>query len=301
MKKIFSVLIFSFCLSLFYSQSKRVFNRIDSLTSAKEVEEFIQNDHNKINNYLNVEDKINYDWYCQVIADSLNLKQNWGKADFDNNGRTDLLVTGHTSEGNKTIYILDKGDHFESKNISKGKLYEQCSFSSVKDNKIEYHSVKILNRQRYLSNLIKENLIYKYDGFIEENTTPKRHNILDIQFETSGSHWNNYVLKMEIVSNRDITWVTKNDAILRAGVYTSNLSKEKFKEIVDLLNYIDFENLVDEYEVGYSDAATTRLKVTYDNLKVKNISDNGGMGTRGLRKLYDILIDLKLNQQWKKL
>ncbi|SDQ42133.1 hypothetical protein SAMN05421664_1544 [Chryseobacterium soldanellicola] len=82
MKKIFSVLIFSFCLSLFYSQSKRVFNRIDSLTSAKEVEEFIQNDRNKISNYLNVEDKINYDWYCQVIADSLDLKQNWEKADL---------------------------------------------------------------------------------------------------------------------------------------------------------------------------------------------------------------------------
>ncbi|SDQ42161.1 hypothetical protein SAMN05421664_1545 [Chryseobacterium soldanellicola] len=211
------------------------------------------------------------------------------------------MVTGHTSEGNETIYILDKGDHFESKNISKGKLYEQCSFSSVKDNTIEYYSVKILNRQGYLSNLIKEKLIYKYEGFIEENTNPKRHNILEMQFETSGSYWNSYVLKMEIVSNRDIIWVTKDDGFLRSGVYTSKLSMEKFKEIVDLLNYIDFENLKDEYEVGYSDAATTRLKVTYDNLKVKNISDNGGMGTRGLRKLYDILIDLKLNQQWTKL
>lgn len=301
MIKSFSFLLVFFCFSFFYCQNSKKLNKIDSLTSAKDIEEFIQNDHNKINNYLNVEDKISYDSYCQVIADSLNLKQNWGKADFDNNGLTDLLVTGSTSEGHKTIYILDKGDHFESKNISKGKLYEQCSFSSVKDNKIEYHSVKILNRQGYLSNLIKENLVYKFGGFIEENTNPKRHNILEIEFRTSGSHWKSYVLEMEIVSNRDITWVTQDDGLLRAGIYTSKLSQEKFKEIVDLLNYIDFENLADEYEVGYSDAATTRLKVTYDNLKVKSIRDYGGMGTKGLRKLYDILIDLKSNQEWTKL
>ena len=301
MKKIFSLLIFCFYFSLFYSQNKKVFNKIDSLNTAKEVQEFLDDDQNKINYYLHLEDKINHDSYCKVIADSLNLKQNWGKADFDSNGLTDLLVTGNTSQEPKTIYILDKGDHFESKNLSKGKLYEQCSFSSIKDNKIEYLNVKILSRLGFLSNLIKENLIYKYGGFIEENTTPIRHNILEIEFENSGSYRINYFLKMKIVSNGDITRVTKDDDLLRAAVYTSKLSQAKFKEIVDLLNYIDFENLADSYEANYSDAATTYLKITYDNLKVKNIRDNGGMGTRGLRRLYDILNDLKGNQQWTKL
>lgn len=223
-----------------------------------------------------------------------------GKADFDNNGLTDLLVTGSTSEGIKTIYILDKGDHFESKNLSKGKLYEQCSFSLLKDNKIEYHSVKILNRYGFISRL-NETLLYKFEEFIEENTSLKKHNILEIQFETSGSHWNNFILKMEIVSNRDITWISRNDGSFISGVYASKLSQEKFKEIVDLLNYVNFENLPDTFEVGYSDAATSYIKVTYDNLKVKTINDSGGMGTRGLRKLYDILNDLKGNQKWTKL
>lgn len=301
MKKIFSLLIFCFYFSLFSSQDKKVFNKIDSLNTAKEVQEFLDNDQNKISYYLNVQDKINYDSYCKVIADSLNFKQNWEKADFDGNGFTDLLVTGNTTEGSKTIYILDKGDHFESKNISKGKLYEQCSFSSIKDNKIEYQSVKILSRLGFLSNLIKENFIYKYGGFIEENTAPKRHNILEIEFETSGSYRNNFVLKMEMVSNGDITWTSRNDGFLTAGIYRAKISQAKFKEIVDVLNYIDFENLADSYEANYSDAATTYLKITYDNLKVKNIRDNGSMGTRGLRKLYDLLNDLKGNQQLTKL
>ena len=300
MKKIFSLLIFFFHLSLFYSQDKKVFNKIDSLNSAKDVQEFLNNEKNKINYYLDVEDKIDYDRYCALIADSLNLKQNWEKADFDNNGLTDLLVTGKISEGSKTIYILDKGDHFESKNLSIGELYEQCSFSLVRDHKIEYHSVKIFNRYGFIRRLT-ENLVYKFGEFIEENKAPVKHNILEIQFENSGSHWNKFVLKMEIVSNRDVTWISRNDGFLTSGVYTAKISQDKFKEIVDLLNYIDFENLADEYEVGYSDAATTYLKFTYDNLKVKKIRDSGGMGTRGLRKLYDILNDLKGNQQWTKL
>lgn len=106
---------------------------------------------------------------------------------------------------------------------------------------------------------------------------------------------------MEIVSNRDITWISRNDGSFISGVYASKLSQEKFKEIVDLLNYVNFENLPDTFEVGYSDAATSYIKVTYDNLKVKTINDSGGMGTRGLRKLYDILNDLKGNQKWTKL
>jgi hypothetical protein len=94
MKKNFSLLIFCFQFTLFYSQDKKVFNKIDSLNTAKEVQEFLDNDKNKINYYLNVEDRIDYDHYCTLIADSLNLNQKWQKADFDSNGLTDLLVTG---------------------------------------------------------------------------------------------------------------------------------------------------------------------------------------------------------------
>lgn len=301
MKRNFFLVIIVFCISFLHSQNKRVFNKIDSLTSTKDIQEFIENEDNKINYYVNIKDKIDYNSYCSVIADSLSLKQNWGKSDFDNNGLTDLLVTGSTSEGPKTIYILDKGNHFESKNLSKGKLYEECSFSSVKDNKIEYQSIKILNRYGYLSNLIKENLVYKNGEFIEENISPKRHHILEVKFETSGSHWNHYIFKMEIVSNRDVTWTTKDDGFINPGVYTSKLSEKDFKEIIDLINYIDFENLSDEYNVSYSDSDTGYLTITYDNLKIKSIRDYGLMGTRGLKRLYDILLAMKINQQWIKL
>lgn len=106
---------------------------------------------------------------------------------------------------------------------------------------------------------------------------------------------------MEIISNRDIIWVSRGDGFIQAGTYTAKLSQAKFKEIVEVLNYIDFENLQDDYEVGYSDATSTYLTITYDNLKTKKIRDSGGMGTRGLSIFYDLLHDLKGNQQWTKL
>lgn len=290
MKIIYFAVFFTFT-SSFYSQSLKKPNKIDSLITSRDVEDFIVNDSNKINYFLKVEDKVNYDLYCEDIANTLNIKQNWWKTDFDNNGLTDLLVTGNTSDGPRTIYILDEGNGFKSKSISKGKLYEKCSFSKVKDNRIEYQSIKILDRYGNVSKLNKENLVYKFGDFIEENPNPKRHHILEIEFQTTGSHWDRSTVKIEIISNRDITW-TVND-YESSKVNSSRLTKEKFKEIVDLLNYIDFESLNDNYSVSYSDAGTTTLKITYDNMKIKNITDYGGMGTRGLRKVYDTFLALR--------
>jgi hypothetical protein len=79
MKNIFSLLIFCVYFQPFYSQDKKVFNKIDSLNTTKEVQEFLDNDQNKINYYLKVEDKIDYDRYCALIADSLKIEQNWEK------------------------------------------------------------------------------------------------------------------------------------------------------------------------------------------------------------------------------
>lgn len=255
--------------------------------TAKEVENFVNDEKNEISYRLNLNDQLKYDWYCNIINDSLKPQKNWWKADFDLNGLTDLLITRNTYDGPEIIYVLDKGSSFESKNLSMGNLYEQCAFAMPNNSKITYYSVKKLDRYGNLSKLIKQDLVYRNGSFIEENPNPVRHHILEIEFEIGGSHWMNSNTKIKIVSNRDITWTVTKDS--HSKVYSSRLSQENYKEIIDLVNYIDFENLHDEYNVAYSDAGTAYLKITYDHLKVKNTRDYGGMGTRGLRKLYDTL------------
>jgi len=68
---------------------------------------------------------------------------------------------------------------------------------------------------------------------------------------------------------------------------------------VNLLNYIDFETLQDNYAVNWTDDQTAKLKVTYDNGKVKSIRDYGLLGTYGLDRVYQLLFELRENQKWE--
>ncbi|MCT2408683.1 DUF6438 domain-containing protein [Chryseobacterium antibioticum] len=252
--------------------------------------------------YVSVTENIKYGSYCKDIADSFKLNP-WEKGDFDGNGLTDIIITGNTRESPGTICILDKGNEFETKKISKGNLYEICAFANVKDNKIEYKSIKL---QKYNTDnpLETDLLVYKFGEFIEENVQPKRHHILEIEFRATGCYGRCPSFTLNIVSNRNIEWTADqyNDIGFRdySGEYESKLSENQFKELIEVLNYTDFENLNEEYDVAYTDSTTGYLKITYDDMKVKTIRDYGMMGTRALRKLYDILFGLRGTVEWRK-
>lgn len=294
-------IIISFLTSIcFFSQNHKKANKIDSLQNVDSIQKFIEE---KSTEYITVSDQIQYKDQCRSTADSLNFKP-WIRDDFDQNGLTDLLITGNTSNGPKTICILDMGNEFITKKITQGSLYEPCAFVTAKDGKIEYKSNKILSRLGYFSDLKTDHLIYKFGEFIEENRNPKRHNILEIEFEASACYGNCPSFTLKIVSNRDIEWLAGDDNTVNfqkySGAYGSKLSQEQYKELIEILDYIDFENLDKNYTVPYSDSATGTLKITYDNLKTKKIRDYGMMGTRGLKKLYNVLFGLRASIEWKK-
>lgn len=284
----------------FSSQHHKKTNKIDSLQNVDDIQEFIGE---KSTEYIAVSDQIQYSDQCKSTADSLNFKP-WIKEDFDQNGLTDLLITGNTSNGPKTICILDMGNEFITKKITQESLYETCAFVTAKDGKIEYKSNKLLSRLGYFSDLKTDHLIYKFGEFIEENRNPKRHNILEIEFEASACYGSCPSFTLKIVSNRDIEWFAGRDNTINfqkySGAYGSKLSQEQYKELIEILDYIDFENLDESYNVAYSDSATGTLKITYDNLKTKKIRDYGMMGTRGLKKLYNVLFGLRGSIEWKK-
>ena len=83
------------------------------------------------------------------------------------------------------------------------------------------------------------------------------------------------------------------------GNYKAIIKDKDFEEIVNLLNDINFPNLNDKYNIGRKDYPSCFLTITYDNVKVKKISDYGLSGTTGLKKLYDLLFELRFNQEWK--
>lgn len=285
MHKIIIFLFLSFTFNILLSQ-----NRIDSLKTVEDIQNLV--DDKEISEFVKVVENVPYEKKYQKFADSIGVKA-WTKADFDNDGRTDILINGLLGKELKTICILDKGTYYETQKINKGKLYEEISFTIVKGNKIHYYNYKILNRYGFVSNLLQTKLLYKFGGFLEENPNPKQHNILEIDYSFGGSYGPVNDLHLKIISNKDIegnsTKFHSFDSNVRKNHYSGKVSTEDFKTLIALINYIDFENLDEKYKVSYTDAATAQLEINYDHLLSKKISDYGMSGTRGLEILYNFL------------
>ena len=148
-------------------------------------------------------------------------------------------------------------------------------------------------------------LTFKYGDFVEYNSNPKSYSIEKIEYQTTMCYGT--CPKFYISILKDKSSIFKAEAYNRElrnpkeikGVFNTTLSDTSFLEIINLLNYIDFPNLNDNYAVGWTDDQTCTLTITYDNGQTKAIKDYGLIGTYGLDKLYQLLFDLRFNQNWK--
>ncbi len=84
------------------------------------------------------------------------------------------------------------------------------------------------------------------------------------------------------------------------GRFKTTILASKYKSLVELLNYMNFPNLKNNYSSGeITDLPSSILKVTYNNGKVKVINDYGMSGTVELIQLYSIIDKLRFDQNWK--
>lgn len=123
------------------------------------------------------------------------------------------------------------------------------------------------------------------------------HNITKIHFKTSQCFGECPVFELVIDSDRTATY----NAIMyneQHGKSQATIEEGKYKYLLSLLNYIDFQNLKDKYRVAVTDLSGAELTMEYDNGKVKKIDDYPKQGTRGLQRVYNILYDLRSTQNW---
>jgi hypothetical protein len=310
-KLIFQLIIFLILFQSGKAQSNhsvlRMANFIDSIQTAKQITDLISKidiryKEFKVNEALKFENRYS-DKNYKKIADSLNVRP-WTKTDFDNNGLTDILVFGNWSDPS-ILCILDKGGKYEIKSITR-RSFQKCTFPVVENDKIKY----VFETEPEYGNwsdpqkLEQITLIYKFGDFIEENQMPTNHKIEKIEYSTSGCFGTCPVFNLIISSDKRAKWYAKmfnkiNDKVV-SGNFKAKITADKYNEIVDLLNYIDFETLKDKYAVNWTDDQTATLKITYDNGRVKSISDYGLIGTYGLNRVYQLLYELSKNQKWKK-
>lgn len=278
-------------------------NKIDDLENAKQIQALLKSIDKHYSDFKIIDTSAYTDKVCKFFFDSLKIKT-FTKADFDNNGYTDILVVGQWSDPS-IVCIFDKGENNFSINRLTRRSFQDCSFPVVNTNGTQafidyYYFKQPENWREYDTSRILQSkkLIYKFGDFIEYNDSPKNYNIQKIEYKTTMCFGTCPVFNLTIYSDRS----TKYEALKfnnPNGVFNGTIDTKTYSELVELLNYIDFPILKDNYSVNWTDDQTCTLKITYDNGETKTITDYGKIGTYGLDRAYDILFSLRQNQKWK--
>lgn len=335
-----------------YKKAELTQSKIDSLLYKVQVEDFVRKlkypalknyelnksitKHNLLKefklkpiNEFDRDSRFDIDSFTKIIADSLNISKSFYKADFDNNGLTDLLIIGDNqcvSGGNGSYdFSIFSFMNFGKDSIIPINLIKTEDYSSfvpkITNNRNEpilqihlpgrYHwfdKFKISKDQRV-------ELVYKFGTFIEFNASPKKYKIEKIELFNEHCHWKCSVFDLIINNEQHAIFNAKEgnainenshgpeynseDNIDIKGIFKATIKKKNYDQLINLLNYIDFPNMENSYSDGRMHSRNCTLKITYDSGKIKNIKDYGMSGTYGLRKAYDILFDLRFNQDWE--
>ena len=308
-----------------FIKAKFIPSRIDSLKSNFEVENLIRScDTNYKKFELKTYDQFDRDCprdsLTKLLAKKLKVSSSFFKADFDNNGLTDLLVIGD----NKKCYygFENKSCDFSSfvvMNFKRGKYkisnIERATFNHSFVPKVENINDKVIlaiynPRSEFRGHVYEkeriDTLIYKFDTFIELEKNQEKTNIENIEYSTSPCFGTCPVYKLTVDNKKNGIFFAEKYNFSDdykdkdEGFFKGKVDDKKYKELISILNYIDFSKLKDEYHVTATCQSSCVLKITYNNGKVKMIGDYGQVGTYGLKLLYQKLSDLRFNQKWTK-
>lgn len=291
MKTIPLLLFLAFCMPLARA------NRIDDLHTRDEVLRFLQQE---VGGYY----KQLFGWKPTVTDTSRYGDNTFFKVDFDQNGLTDLLVSGShlfaiTDQGGG-----DYGVHFIDLNKHNSKVRLLEIFKGEEAPLIEVEiAERYPDRSKPPHYAPSSILIFRYGHFMEYNPEPDHWQIERIQYATSNCYDKN-CRGSSVTINADQTvtyeaWL-KGGNQPRVKRLRTKLDTVVFKRIMNTINDMNMENLQDVYNVNRTHAGYAKLEISYDNGQVKRILDEGMTGTFGLENLYRQLMALRKTQRWKK-
>lgn len=316
-----------------FIKTKIKLSEIDSLKTKKEIEQLIGSIDSL---YKKIEIKriqdINFEFTDDSIFKELAKRKkvdfDYVKADFDNNGLTDILViannktyTGENynpklevefSKEFNTLVLMNYGkNNYKLLDVSEEKHYPIVPKVVIEKNQtfLTIHKPKILNIRKILKREESfSKLTFKFDDFIEYNSNPIDYDIEKIEFNSKGCPGTCPTFKIEIADDRKAKIIAESFNYSKEwqkgeyieGKYSVIIKESDFTNLKNLLCYLDFPNLKNDYSlVSYHHPEGT-LKITYNNGKVKTINDFGLVGTYGLKRVYDMIFKLRFNQNWKK-
>jgi hypothetical protein len=295
MKKEFLFLAILFCCII----SKA--NKIDNLKTDEDVISFLKpllQDKFKID-----ELDISFSTQDNCNLSSYQSLRKWSKADFNNDGLTDLFVNVYQTAARPMILVIIATNTNDYKIINLNQLRASCEFGyTEKTGNIP----TIILKRRGLSaqkkdSTITDTLQYlnSIGNFIGIKKIHTAYNIENIEFSTDHCFGVCPVFSLTI----DGKGIASYEAIEynnQQGKFKATLNSATKDSLFGMLNDIDFPNLKNNYKVSWSDQQTAILKITYNNGEIKTITDYGMKESFSLAGLYTMLLNLRDTQQWKK-
>lgn len=250
------------------------------------------------------------------------------RADFDNNGFTDLLVVANNktytaenttvdmevefSEEYNTVVLMNFGNNkYKLFDVSEEKYYWVIPKVVIEDSQafLKVYKPKLYyTKERVKREESAATLTFKFGDFVEYNPKPVHYGIEKVEFYTRMCAGECPIFKINISKDRKARMVAQHFNYSKfwskgeyvEGGYSAEIKEKDFDDLCQLLCYIDFPNLKNDYRLPSSHHQDGTLKITYNNGKVKTINDFGLVGTYGLKKVYDEFFKLRFNQEWKK-
>ena len=163
-------------------------SKLDTLTSAIDLENFIYNNDTTLQKHSyklkRIQDfglRSKSDNLAVKIADSPGINQSYYKADFDNNGYQDLLTVGHFNQNDlmyNFVFMNYGKDSLKTVSLRSWHSFlipqiiredNQTLLEILKPQMTDFGSNKYFTK--------KYKLIYKFDDFVEYNAKPKSYKI----------------------------------------------------------------------------------------------------------------------------
>lgn len=325
MKNLLTILFITFCIISCkpeFKKAQHIPSKIDSLNTEKEIESYIR--LNKDFEDFELKYEFKPDWFvdslCKIVSDSLKLKDSFYKGDFDNNGYTDLLFTGLNYRYNSKYYEVNALMNFDKDSVRIVDLrldeMEKIVFRSIKkDNRdlVEIYApdytTEWIDKNKGTRNF-KYQLTYVGTNFIEYNKTEQNYTIEKIEYFKRTCGHRCPIFDITIKNDLSTTFMARQynfggsnepyDPNRIEDLFTTTLQKEKYEQIVNILNHMNFTEITggdQENLFGFT------LKITYNNGKIKTIHDDSLnlISTYGKKAIMEYFYDLRETQKWTKI
>jgi hypothetical protein len=244
-----------------------------------------------LNNFLNKVDK-NLNGINFFDTTTYNIKLNrFFKIDLDKNGLTDLIV-----DGKYTVALLDKGKNKYQTLYIGGAFLKYKIDTLIFRNKIPLIIIACNSGYCITPENKKDTLIYKFESLIEYNSKPRKITFEEIKFSNSQGLGQNPIFELSINNSKNAEYnaIAYNQS--RFGKYSGIVSENSYKELTEILNYIDIDAIKTEYSIPVIDCGSWKLEINYNGKK--KIISNHCRSTFGLSKVYNQIFKIREELKW---